>query len=124
MRGSATIPGVPGVTISVHCLSCDWQADVSEGGYGCDAEGLPVMVEPKLCLSCREVVSVERPHARTFDEQNPTLKCPRCESEALTAWPGRDEDLLLERASQAGKLGTCPRCSGRVAGSGVVTLWD
>lgn len=115
---------MPGVSISVRCVNCDWQSELTEGGFAfhSDVEELPDTIGPALCANCRDVISVRRPH--TDDRDLGEVPCPRCGQARLTAWPGRDESLLLDEAGKAGRLGSCPRCDGGVEATGLVSLWD
>jgi hypothetical protein len=114
---------MPGVAMEVSCVACAWHATLSEGGRPEPNDpGLVVLVESLLCLHCRDVVSVETGHDDdgTLQER----RCNRCGRTELSAWPGRDESLLLREAADRDRLGVCPRCGGRVEPSGLEILWD
>jgi hypothetical protein len=105
-----------GVLLQAECLACGHEAELFAGvGF----EGLAL--EPRVCLDCREIVSVVV--GDWFGRLNPLRDlnhCPSCGGTNLQPFAYEAE---ADETDPSGRCGACPQC-GASMNVHKVGLWD
>ena len=89
---------------TVHCERCGWGTQYAQGSLW---SSHPKGVEPALCPTCRDVVSVGVDYSAEWDVVG--RACPACGG-PVVQWAG----------SRPNEPPPCPRCGGTLHSDGVI----